>query len=135
MLDIGDGKFTKCESGCIKFLNEFYTNIDLLDALIDQIFPNVQRQQSNHEGLSEKSILAAKNQDINKINLMIQNLLSEDLVSYKSTIFILQFFNSLDLPGVPSHNIQSSLDLQLFCLEIRTRYGSRTVHHQSLKNV
>jgi hypothetical protein len=39
---------------------------------------------TNHEWLAERAILAAKNVDVNELNLKIQHLLPGDLVSYKS---------------------------------------------------
>jgi hypothetical protein len=86
------------------------------DALIDQIFPNIYRQYTNHEWLAERVILVAKNVDVNELNLKIQHLLLGDLVSYKSIDTVCgateavnyptEFLNSLDLPGMPSYNLQ-----------------------------
>jgi hypothetical protein len=84
LLDIDDGKVTTDETGCIKLLTDLYTIIDSQDALIDQMLPNVHRQNTNHEWLAEKAILAAKNVDVNELNLKIQHLLPRYLVSYKS---------------------------------------------------
>jgi hypothetical protein len=47
LLGIGDRKVTTDETGCIKLPTDFYIIIYLQDALIDQIFPNV--QYTNHE--------------------------------------------------------------------------------------
>jgi hypothetical protein len=62
------------------------------------------------------AILAAKNVDVNELNFKIQNLLPGDLVSYKSIDTVcdaieaanypIEFLNSLDLPGMPPHNLQ-----------------------------
>ena len=79
LLDIGDGKVTKDETGCIKLLNYFCTIIESQDALIDQISRCTQTILK-----PERAILAAKNVDVNELNLKIQNLLPGDLVSYKS---------------------------------------------------
>jgi hypothetical protein len=68
----------------LKLLTDFCTIIDSQDALIDQIFFNVHRQYTNHEWLVERAILAAKNLDVNELNLKIQYLLLGHLVSYKS---------------------------------------------------
>jgi hypothetical protein len=84
LLDISDGKVTTYETGCIKLPTAFCTIIYSQDAFIDQIFPNVHRQYTNHEWLAERAILVAKNVDVNKLNFKIQNLLQGDLVSYKS---------------------------------------------------
>jgi hypothetical protein len=116
LLDIGDGKVTTKETGCIQLPTDFCTIIDSQDALIDQIFPNVHRQYINREWLAERAILAAKNVDVNELNLKIQNVLPGDLVSYKSidivcnateaVNYLTDFLNILDLPGMPLHNIQ-----------------------------
>jgi hypothetical protein len=78
--DIGDGRVTTGKTGCIKLPIQFYTIIDSQDALINQIFPNVHRQYTNHEWLAERAILAAKNMDVNELNLKVQHLLPGDLV-------------------------------------------------------
>jgi hypothetical protein len=59
-LDIGDGKDTTDETGNIQLPTDFCSTIDSQDALIDQIFPNVHRKNTNHEWLAERAILAAK---------------------------------------------------------------------------
>jgi ATP-dependent DNA helicase PIF1 len=127
LLDIGDGKVTMDETGCLRLPTDFCTIIDSQDALIDQIFLKVHRQYTNYEWLAEKSILAAKSVDVNKLNLKIQNLLLGDLVSYKyiNTVsnatkvinYPTEFLNSLDLPGMPSHNLQLKVGslVILFC--------------------
>jgi hypothetical protein len=80
LLDIGDGKVTIDETECTQLPTEFCTIIDSLNALIDQKFPNVHKQYTNHEWLAERAILAAKNVDVNELNLKI-HLLPGDLVS------------------------------------------------------
>jgi hypothetical protein len=55
LLDIGDGKFTTDETGCIQLLTDFCAIIDSEDALIDQIFRNVHRKNTNHECLTERA--------------------------------------------------------------------------------
>jgi ATP-dependent DNA helicase PIF1 len=116
LLDINDVKVTTDETGCIKLPTDFCTIIDWQGALIDQIFPIVLRQYTNHECLAERAILAAKNVDIHELNLKIQHLLPGYLVSSKSidTVcdateavnYLTEFLNSLDLPSKPSYNLQ-----------------------------
>nr|XP_042912617.1 uncharacterized protein LOC122272722 [Parasteatoda tepidariorum] len=77
LLDIGDGKVTKDENGCMKLPDDFCTIIDSQDALINLIFPDVHTQYIHHEWLAEKAILAAKNVDVNELNLKIQQLLPD----------------------------------------------------------
>jgi ATP-dependent DNA helicase PIF1 len=97
-------------------LTDFCIIIDSQDTLIDHIFPNVHRQYTNHEWLAERTILVAKNVDVNELNLKKQHLLPGDLVSYKSidtfcdaaeaVNYPTEFLYSLDLTGMPPHNLQ-----------------------------
>ncbi|XP_004531091.2 uncharacterized protein LOC101454283 [Ceratitis capitata] len=92
LLDIGNGKVTIDETGY------------------------VHTQYINHEWLAERAILAAKNVDVYHLNLKIQILLAGNLVSYKSNDTVCddseavnsptEFLNSLDLQGIPPHNLQ-----------------------------
>ncbi|GFW87942.1 ATP-dependent DNA helicase [Trichonephila clavipes] len=78
----------------------------------------------NHEWLSQRAILAAKNVDVDEINFQIQQLLPGDLMSFKSidTVvdenesvnFPIEFLNSLDIPGMPPHNLRLRLVPLLF---------------------
>jgi hypothetical protein len=116
LLDIENEKIPTDETGCIKLPTDSCTIIYSQNALIDQIFPLVHRQYTNHEWLAERAILVAKNVDVNELNLKTQNFLPEDLVSYKSIDIVcdtteavnypIEFLNSLDLPGMPPHNLQ-----------------------------
>jgi ATP-dependent DNA helicase PIF1 len=116
LLNIGDGKATTYETGYIKLPTNFCTILYSKDALIDQIFPNVHRKNTNHEWLAERAILAAKNVHLNELNLKVQYLLPGDLVSCKSIDTVCdgteavnyptEFLNSLDLPGMPPHNLK-----------------------------
>ncbi|GBP03652.1 hypothetical protein EVAR_91879_1 [Eumeta japonica] len=82
--DIGDGKVAIDETGYVKLPTDFCTIADSQDTLIEQIFPDVHTQYINHEWLAERAILAAKNVDVDNLNLKIQMLLPGNLVSYKS---------------------------------------------------
>jgi len=65
---------------------------------------------------SERAILAAKNIDVDALNFIVQNMLSGELISFKSidTVvdeneivnFPTEFLNHLDLPGRPPQNLQ-----------------------------
>jgi ATP-dependent DNA helicase PIF1 len=146
LLDVGDGKATTDETGCIQLPTDFCTIIDSQEALIDQIFLNVHRQYTNHEWLTER---AAKNVDVNELNLKIQHLLLRDLVSYKSIDTVsdatnainypTEFLNSLDLPGLPPHNLQLKVGSQVILLRNlnppRLCNGTQLVIKKLMKNV
>jgi hypothetical protein len=84
------------------------------------------RKYTNHEWQAEREILAAKNVDVNELNLKIQHLLSEDLVSYKyigkvydateAVNYPTEFLNSLDLPAMPPHNLQLKIGYPVILL-------------------
>ncbi|XP_044591378.1 ATP-dependent DNA helicase PIF1-like [Cotesia glomerata] len=80
----------------------------------------------NHNWLSHRAILAAKNVDVDEINFQIQQLLPGDLMSFKSidTVvnenesvnFPTEFLNSLDIPGMPPHNLQLNIGSPMILL-------------------
>lgn len=150
LLDIGDGKVTIDETGCVKLPIDFCTIIYSQDTLIQQIYPDVHTQYINHEWLGwERAILAAKNVDVDNLNLKIQQLLPGNLVSYKSidTVcdageavnFPTEFLNSLDLPGMPPHNLQLKVGSPIILLRNlnppRLCNGTRLVIQKLMKNV
>jgi ATP-dependent DNA helicase PIF1 len=149
LLDIGDGKVTTNETECIQLPTDFCTIIDSQDALIDQIFLNVHRQYTNHEWLAERAILTTKNVDVNELNLKIQHLLRVDLVSYKyidtvcgvteTVNYPTEFLNSLDLPGMPPHNLQLKIGSPVILRRnlnlLRLCNDTRLVNKKSMKNV
>lgn len=150
LLDIGDGKVAVHENtGCIKLQTDFCTIIDSQNSLIDHIFPDVHTQYANHKWLAERAILAAKNVDVNGLNLKIQQLLPGDLVSYKSIDAVcdtnetvnypIEFLNSLDLPGMPPHHLQLKVGSPIILLRNlnppRLCNGTRLVIKKLMKNV
>ena len=70
----------------------------------------------NRELERERAILAAKNKDVNDLNFIIQNQIVGTLHSFKSIDCVTnedeainyptEFLNSLDVPGLPPHNLQ-----------------------------
>lgn len=70
----------------------------------------------NHVWLSERVILAAKNVDVKEMNIQIQNKIAGESMTYKSVDSVAtqddivnyptEFLNSLELPGLPPHNLQ-----------------------------
>jgi ATP-dependent DNA helicase PIF1 len=93
--------------------------------------------------------------DVNELNLKIQHLLSGDLVSYKSidTVCVLQYateainyptelkteLNSLDLSGMPLHNLQLKIGSSvIFLHNLNPPWlcnGTRLVIKKLMKNV
>ncbi|GFV15903.1 ATP-dependent DNA helicase [Trichonephila clavipes] len=78
-----------------------------------KVFPNIAQIYKNHQWLSTRAILAAKNIDVNTINFTIQHGIPSETTTYKSIDTVenqdevvnypTEFLNSLDLPGMPPH--------------------------------
>ncbi|XP_025192032.1 uncharacterized protein LOC112592236 [Melanaphis sacchari] len=70
--------------------------------------------------------LAAKNVDVDEINFQIQQLLPGDLMSFKSIDTVVdenesvnfpnEFLNSLDIPGMPPHNLRLKIGSPIILL-------------------
>ncbi|CAD7001591.1 unnamed protein product [Ceratitis capitata] len=147
LLDIGNVKIAIDGTGYVKFPTDFCTIADSQDTLIEQIFPDVHTQYISHEWLAERAILAAKNVDVHHLNL--QMLLPGNLVSYKSidTVcvdseavnFPTEFLNSLELPGMPPHNLQLKVGSPIILLRKlnppRLCNGTRLIIHKLMKDL
>ncbi|XP_076756487.1 ATP-dependent DNA helicase Pif1-like [Xylocopa sonorina] len=114
LLDIGNGKIEMDESTyCITLPENFCHIVKSTDELSAKVFPNVSQNYKNNQWVSERAILAAKNIDVNLINSTIQNEVPDEETTYKSIDTVvnhdesvnypIEFFNSLDLQGMPPH--------------------------------
>jgi PIF1 helicase. len=82
------------------------------DELLNKVFPNIVHDHNHHKRLSERAILTAEDD----LNIVIQNQIVGTLHSFKSidcltnedevTNYLSEFLNSLDVPGLPLHNLQ-----------------------------
>ncbi|GFX41927.1 ATP-dependent DNA helicase [Trichonephila clavipes] len=55
-----------------------------IDELVQKVFPNIAQNYKNHQWLSTRAILAAKNIDANTINFTIQHGIPSETTTYKS---------------------------------------------------
>ncbi|XP_037931188.1 ATP-dependent DNA helicase PIF1-like [Teleopsis dalmanni] len=117
LLLIGNGRVAVEESsGLIAFPSNFCNFVSSKDELINEVFPNIIDNHKNKKWLSERAILAAKNKDVNDLSFVIQNQIVGTLHTFKSigcvtneekaTNYPTEFLNSLDVPGLPPHNLQ-----------------------------
>ena len=87
-----------------------------LNELIGKVFPNFETKYKDFKYLSERAILAPKNVAVDDINLKLLAKMPCRERQYKSvdtvtdqadaTEYPVEFLNSLELPGVPSHNLK-----------------------------
>lgn len=115
LLNIGNGKIpVESLSGYFKLPANFCHFTESKTELIEMVFPNIAQNYNNHVWLSERVILAPKNVDIKKINFQTQNKIagefdkSVDSVTNQNDVvnYPTEFFNSLELFGLISHNFQ-----------------------------
>ena len=116
LLTIGNGKVpVEATSGLISIPDNFCNVVESIEVLKNSVFPNIQNHFKDHEWLCERAILAPKNNSVNAINLQIQLQLPGETISYKSVDTVTdvneavryptEFLNSLEPPGMPSHNL------------------------------
>ncbi|XP_049302983.1 uncharacterized protein LOC125776145 [Bactrocera dorsalis] len=117
LVDIGNGIIAvDTSSGYITFPTNFCNFCESKTEIMEMVFPNIAQNYVNHIWLIDRVILAAKNVDVNEINFHIQEKLAGELKNYKSVDSITnedevvnyptEFLNSLELPGLPPHNLQ-----------------------------
>ena len=122
--DIGNGVLGQNTNGvvspppslCVKNLSE----------LLEAIFPNIEENYSNSDWLSERAILAPRNLEVNNLNYKLLAKVPEEERIYKSfdkvmkdndaTKYPIEFLNSLDPPGVPSHTLKLKKNVPVMLL-------------------
>lgn len=127
LLDLGNGEIEfHQDTQHIRLPDNFCTVVQTKNELIESVFPDILNNYLNHDWLSNRAILAAKNVDVDLINYQIQQLLPGDLMSFKSidaTVeeneavnFPIEFLNSLDISGMPPHNLRLKIGSPIILL-------------------
>ncbi|KAG5883852.1 hypothetical protein JTB14_034822 [Gonioctena quinquepunctata] len=123
MLEIGEGHLDTDQEGMVLFTQQFFHAVESEDELIEQVFPNLQRYILDENWLCERTILAPKNESVAKINKKILAEINSETSVYNSidtvmssddtTSYPLEFLNSLELSGVPSHKLELKVQCNL----------------------
>lgn len=127
LLEIGNGKVpVDLTSGRISLPHNFCNLVTSKEELVEKVFPNIQTNDKNHDWLSERAIVAAKNKDVYELNNIIQSNIQSEAVTYKSVNTVVEadeavnyptdFLNSLDLPGMPPHVLQLKIGVPITML-------------------
>ncbi|XP_073820577.1 uncharacterized protein [Musca autumnalis] len=117
LLELGNGQIPiDVSTGLISFPENFCEFTSSKEELISKVFPGIPQNYKNLDWIAERAILAAKNKDVDSLNLIIQSQIAGQLHTYKSvdsvtdqneaTNYSTEFLNSLDIPGTPPHNLQ-----------------------------
>ena len=94
--------------------------------LIDKVFPNLEQHYQQQDWLTERAILAPKNDVVNKINqIMLMKQTGQEKL-YKSvdtvvdpnqaTNYPTEFLNSLELAGMPPHQLKLKVGAPIMLL-------------------
>lgn len=116
LLEIGEGRLPMDAEGLIEFKSSFCNVVCSESELINKVFPNLQLNFNNEEWLCERAIMAPRNETVAKINKNIIHRLPGEVTIYSSidsvmasddtTAYPVEFLNSLELSGVPSHKLE-----------------------------
>ncbi|VDN05476.1 unnamed protein product, partial [Onchocerca ochengi] len=69
LLEIGNGKVpVDLTTERISLPHNFYNLVTSKEELVKKIFPDIQTNYKNHDWLTERTIRAAKNKDVEKLN-------------------------------------------------------------------
>ncbi|GFW19011.1 ATP-dependent DNA helicase [Trichonephila clavipes] len=124
LLEIDEGHLDTDKEGMVLFPHQFCHVEKSEDELIDQVFPNLQQYILDEKWLCERTILAPKNKTIAKINKKILGEIARETSVYNSidtvmssddtTSYPVEFLNSLELSGVPSHKLELKVGVPIF---------------------
>ncbi|CAK1547956.1 unnamed protein product [Leptosia nina] len=116
LLEIGEVHLNTDQEGMVLFTQQFCHAVETENELTEQVFPNLQQNILDENWLCERTILAPKNETVAKINKKILAEINSDTSVYNSidtvmssddtTSYPVEFLNSLELSGVPSHNLE-----------------------------
>ncbi|XP_017461157.1 PREDICTED: uncharacterized protein LOC108354487 [Rhagoletis zephyria] len=114
LLDLGNGTMpTDGPDHFITLPTNFCVFTATASELIGKVFPDIAQNHRNIDWLSERAILAARNIDVDAMNLEVLAQIPGEAKLFKSIDTVLndvevinyptEFLNSLDLPGMPPH--------------------------------
>jgi ATP-dependent DNA helicase PIF1 len=116
LLLIGENKITSNEdTELIEIPDNFCIFTKSVKELIECVFSNIEHKYSDHDWLSERAILCPRNVEVNSVNAQVQNLIPGHTVTYcsvdkvldenQATEYPVEFLNSIELSGLPSHEL------------------------------
>ncbi|GFX87564.1 ATP-dependent DNA helicase [Trichonephila clavipes] len=141
LLKIGDGCLEVDAESYISLSREFCSLVENYMDLIAHVFPELQQHLCCDQWLCARAILAPKNEVVSRINTDILKEVQGEMKEYLSmntimdtelsTSYRVEFLNSLELSGVPSHKLQlkqnvpvmlmRNLNAPLLCIGTRLR--------------
>ncbi|XP_055910858.1 uncharacterized protein LOC129945224 [Eupeodes corollae] len=118
LLKISDGCLDVDAEGYISLSREFCNLVESDVDLIANVFPELQQNFSSDQWLCARAILAPRNEILNEVQGEMKEYLSVDTIinTELSTSYPVEFLNSLELSGVPSHKLQLKLNVKVMLM-------------------
>jgi ATP-dependent DNA helicase PIF1 len=126
LLTLGNGHFTADNDNGIISTKDLGRNVKTIQELKEAVFPNLRNNFLNFNWICERAILAPTNDSVNRINLELLAKLPGDTHLYKSIDTVqdnedainypTEFLNSLELSGIPSHNLHLKIGAPIMML-------------------
>nr|GEW95750.1 ATP-dependent DNA helicase PIF1-like [Tanacetum cinerariifolium] len=115
-------------------LEEFIIRAKILTGshIVAETYPNFIERQHDDDYLKERAILTPRNDDVDKINAYMLDKLASSAVTYNSAdevckastenlkqqhLFLTEFLNTLNFPGMPSHALCLKKELPIMLLK------------------
>ncbi|GFX05058.1 putative retrovirus-related pol polyprotein from transposon opus [Trichonephila clavipes] len=126
LLKIGDGCLEADAEGYLSLSREFCNLVENDMDLIARVFPELQQNLSCDQWWCARAILAPKNEVVSRVNTDILKEVQGEMKEYLSidtiidtelsTSYPVEFLNSLELSGVPSHKLQLKLNVPVMLM-------------------
>ena len=126
LLKLGNGAMASENQDVTISMNNTGKTVATLQQRQDAAFPNVAHNFHDHKWLCQRAILAPKNDVANSTNRGLLTQLPGTMQMCKSVDTVpdtteavhcpTEFFNSLELPGVPPHNLELKLGAPIILL-------------------
>eukprot|EP00919_Chromeraceae_sp_WS-2016_P050656 GHVR01120066.1.p1 GENE.GHVR01120066.1~~GHVR01120066.1.p1 ORF type:complete len:341 (-),score=21.51 GHVR01120066.1:188-1210(-) len=148
LLQIGEGTIPVDDSGFITIPHGCGNVVTDLSELISRVYPDIVMNYQNIAWLSERAILAPKNEDVRTINKKLLNKIPGEIKVYTSIdtvpeidkviLYPTEFLNSLKLSGMPSHILELKIGTPVMLLRNlnqKLTNGTRMIVVQLTKHV
>lgn len=127
LLQLGNGDFpTQRGTNLISFPPEFCNIVTSVEELIVKVFPNIDINFRNAKWISERVILAPKNDNVESLNIKIQDQVNGEQKQYTSIDCVMEeeqavrypteFLNSLNPNGMPPHILKLKIGSPIILL-------------------
>jgi hypothetical protein len=126
LLQIGDGRFPQNLNGEVRLTDELCNVVQSADELINSVYPDILNNYKNLSWLTERAILAAKNDDVGSMNAKILSMLPGEPFVYESidtnvedadaVHFTVEVMNTLNPPGMPPHRLHLKVGTPIMLL-------------------